>query len=157
MATGTETAIEHEAETDGIDLMQNESVLENRRPGWSVWWQQLAVAALLILAGAQSVEIAFVGALVVGYVVLSRMQSRYIVTDERIRKQVGLISSASREYRIPDIESLSSSQSIFERVLGLGNITVRTSSNDSVTWEGVPKYEEVSKTIREEQRAYDAA
>lgn len=159
-ATADESAVQHQAETDGINLMQEESVLENRRPGWSVWWWQLGLAALLVLGGIGANAIGggiITGGLIFAYVVISRMQSRYIVTTERVKVKVGLLSKKTREYRIPDIQSLSTSQSIIERLLSHGNITLRTASNDQVTWEGVPEYTEVANTIREEQRAYDAA
>ena len=159
-ATVEETNTQHRADTDGINLMQNKSVLENRRPGWSVWWWQLLLAALVFLGGIGGNAIMgglIFAALIFAYVVIARMQSRYIVTDERVKIKVGILSKKAREYRIPDIQSLSSSQSLIERVLGHGNLTLRTASNDEVTWVGVPDYQEVANTIREEQRAYDSA
>lgn len=152
--------IQHQADTDGINLLQGESVLQNRRPGWSLWWKQLGFAALVLLVGVGGGTDTLPGALLVGgavagVVVLARMQSRYIVTTERVKIKVGLISKTSREYRIPDIQSLTTSQSIFERLLGYGTITLRTASNDRVTWHGVPEYEDVANSIREEQREHD--
>lgn len=157
--TSTETdRVEHRAETDGIDLMQGESVLQNRRPGWALWWKQITAAAvgLLYALGAK----VYIGGLVVagiifGVVVLSRMQSRYIVTDERVKSKVGIILKVEREYRISDIQSISSSQSIFERIFGYGTLTFRTASNDEISWISVPEYKEVTNTLREEQRKYE--
>ncbi len=139
--------------------MQNESVLENRRPGWAVWSWQIALAVVVLLFGAagQSIGGIVAGGVIFGYVAISRMQSRYIVTDERVKATVGLLSKQSREYRIPDIQSLTTSQSIIERVFSHGSITLKTASNDQITWTGVPEYSDVANTIREEQRAYDAA
>jgi len=156
--TAGQTA-QHRASTDGIDLMQNETALENRRPGWAVWSWQIALAVVVLLVGAagQSIGGIVAGAVIFGYVVISRMQSRYIVTDERVKATVGLLSKRSREYRIPDIQSLTTSQSIVERIFSHGSVTLKTASNDQITWTGVPEYSEVANTIREEQRAYDAA
>ena len=92
-ATSSET-VTHQASPDGINLMQGESVLQNRRPGWSVWWQQIALAVLVLLAGVggdAAMGGLLVAAVIFGYVVLSRMQSRYIVTDERVKAKVGLL------------------------------------------------------------------
>jgi uncharacterized membrane protein YdbT with pleckstrin-like domain len=158
-STETDSSVEHRAETDGIDLMQGESVLQNRRPGWALWWKQITFAALVLLF-AVSAE-AFVPGLAIagiifGVVVLSRMQSRYIVTDERVKSKVGIISKAAREYRISDVQSISSSQSIFERIFGHGTLTFRTASNDEISWRSVPEYKDVTNTLREEQRKYES-
>ena len=159
-ATSEETGQvhQHQEETDGINLMQGESVLANRRPSWSLWWKPIGLAVLVLLAGVGGDAAAggIVGAgLIAGYVVLSRMQSRYIVTDERVKAKVGLISSVTREYRIADINSLTTSQSIFERLLGHGTLTFRTASNDEIVWHGVPEYDQVAHNVREQQRQYE--
>lgn len=161
-ATGTDT-VQHRADTDGIDLMQNESVLENRHPSWTLWTKALILGGLILLGGLGSgdgggiVAGLFVGGGIFAYVVYARRRSRYIVTTERVKADVGLISSVTREYRIPDIQSLSTSQGIFEKLLGHGSVTLRTAANDEITWHGVPEYQNVTNTIREEQRAYDQA
>lgn len=156
-ATSNQT-VQHQEATDGINLMEGESVLVNRRPGWSLWWKQITLGILVLLGGVSGDAAAggvVLGGLFFGYAVLARMQSRYIVTDERVKAKVGLISKASREYRITDINSLSTEQSIVERLLGLGSITIRTASNDEIVWHGVPDYQQVCNNIREEQRKYD--
>lgn len=156
--TATSNQTSHRAETDGIDLMQGESVLQNRRPGWSMWWKQIGFAALVLLAGIggdAAGAAVVVSGLIFGYVVLSRMQSRYIVTDERVKMKKGLLSKTSREYRIPDLQSITTSQSLFERLLGHGSVEFRTADNTSVLWHSVPEYKDVSNTIREEQRKHE--
>jgi uncharacterized membrane protein YdbT with pleckstrin-like domain len=83
------------------------------------------------------------------------MQSRYAVTDERVKVKLGLLSKVAREYRIADVNSITTSQSVFERLLGHGSIAIRTASNDEIVWHGVPEYKEVAGSIREEQRKYE--
>lgn len=156
-ATANET-VTHQAATDGINLMEGESVLQNRRPSWTLWWKQITLAVFVLLfglAGDAALGAIVVSGAVGGYVVFSRMQSRYVVTDERVKATIGLLSKMSREYRISDINSLSTSQSLFERVVGHGSLTLRTASNDEIVWHGVPDYQDVGNTIREEQRKYD--
>lgn len=157
--TGTSNGMEqHQAATDGINVMDGETVLENVRPGWPVWWWQILLAVLVLIGGlgGESTGGGLVGAgLIFGYVVLSRMQSRYIVTDERVKARVGLLSKKQREYRITDLQSISSSQGIVERIFGHGSITLRAAANDEITWVGVPEYSDVTNTIREEQRKHD--
>ena len=160
--TGAET-VQHRADTDGIDLMQKESVLENRHPSWTLWAKVLVLGGIILLGGLASADGGgIVAGLLVGggifaYVVYARKRSRYIVTTERVKASVGLISSETREYRVPDIQSLSTSQGIFEKILGHGSVTLKTAANDEITWHGVPDYKNVANTIREEQRAYDQA
>ncbi|QPV62139.1 PH domain-containing protein [Halosimplex litoreum] len=150
--------VQHQADTDGIDLMQGESAHQNRRPSWALWWKQIALGAFVLLAGLGGDAAAggiLVGGGIFAYVVLARIQSRYVVTDERVKAKIGLLSKASREYRIADLNSLSTSQSIFERLVGHGSLTLRTASNDEIVWRGVPDYQDVANSIRQEQRKYD--
>lgn len=149
---------QHEAATDGIDLMQGESVLENRRPSWALWWKQITAAFVFLLGGLSGDAVAgglLIGGGAFGYVVFSRMQSRYVVTDERVKAKVGILNKVSREYRIKDVQSLTEGQSMFERILGHGTVTFRTSSNDEISWHGVPEYKDVAKTVRRIQRKYE--
>lgn len=159
---GTETQqLTHRASTEGIDLLPDERVLVNEHPGWSVWWKHLLVAGVFALFGLSSgsadgiVSALLIGGVLVGYVYLARIQSRYIVTSERVKGKVGLISKKSREYRISDVESVSTEMSIMERLLSLGNIRFRTAANDSMSWGGVPDHEQVARQIRERRQHYD--
>lgn len=151
----------HRASTEGIDLLSDEQVLVNTHPGWSVWWKHLLAAGIFALFGLASGDAGgVVGGLVVGgglvgYVYLARISSRYVVTNERVKGKLGLVSSKSREYRISDIESVTTEQSIMERILSLGNIRFRTAANDRMTWGGVPDHEQVGRQIRERRRQYD--
>lgn len=151
----------HRASTEGIDLMPDEEVLVNVHPGWSVWMVQLFVAGLIILAGVASggaegvIGGLLIGGGIIGVVYMARQQSRYVVTSERVKHRVGLVSKSTREYRISDIESLTTEMSMFERLLGLGNIRIRSAANDGVEWEGVPDHEQVCRQIREMRREYD--
>ncbi len=159
--TGGQTT--HRAETEGIDLLPDERVLSNDHPGWSVWSGTLILAALVGLLGlgtlAESagagIFFLLLGAGLVGYVYMARMSSRYIVTDERIKAKVGLLSTKTREYRIANIQSITTEQSFLEGLLGLGNIRIRTSANDQMTWKGVPNHNSTGKQIRKMQREYE--
>lgn len=159
--TGGQTT--HRASTEGIDLLPDERVLANDHPGWSVWSGTLLLAGFVGLLGLGSLGdsagaglfFLLLGAGLVGYVYVSRMSSRYIVTDERIKAKLGLVSSKTREYRIADIQSITTEQSFVERLLGLGNIQIRTSANDQMTWNGVPEHETTGNQIRKMQREYE--
>ncbi len=152
----------HRASTEGIDLLPDERALVNAHPGWSLWWKQLGAAAVVILLGLSTAEASgiitglVVGGVIIGYTYLSRIQSQYIVTSERVKGKVGILSKSSREYRISDLESITTEQSIMERVLGHGHIRFRTSANDQMVWHGVEDYENVGRQIRKRRREYDS-
>jgi len=159
--TGGQTT--HRASTEGIDLLPDERVLANDHPGWSVWSGTLILAALVGLLGLGTLVdsagaglfFLLVAAGLVGYVYMARMSSRYIVTDERIKAKLGLVNSKTREYRIADIQSITTEQSFLEGLLGLGNIQIRTSANDQMTWKGVPDHDSTGTQIRRMQREYE--
>ena len=162
MSTEEAHGVRHEAGTTGINVMDGESVLQNRHPGWGLWWKQLGIAALILLVSLGSGLDGLFGGLVVaglivGYVAFARSQSRYIVTDERVKKEVGFLRSDTREYRISDIQGIDTSQSIIGRILGHGHIDVRTADNTSIPWFGVPDHEAVAQSVRTHQRKYDAS
>jgi len=160
--TSHKTGMRNSVSTDGINTMQGEVVLQNRHPGWGLWWKLLALAGFFFFAGLSGGLEGIVGSLVlvgpiVGYVAFARMQSRYIVTDERIKMDIGLIRSQSREYRISDVQGIDTSQSIIAKLFRIGDIAVRTSDGTQIPWRGVPDHEEVARTIREHQRQYDSS
>ncbi|MHC3379669.1 PH domain-containing protein [Haloarcula sp. H-GB5] len=143
--------------------MDGEVVLENRHPGWGLWWKFLGAAGFLFLIMLGSGELGgiFFGLLIagaiVGYVAFARSQSRFIVTDERIKMDLGFIRSQSREYRISDVQGLDTSQGIIAKLFGIGDIQVRTADGTTITWVGVPDHDAVATVIREQQRQFDAS
>lgn len=150
--------IQHQAPTEGIALLEGESVLENGRVGWMVWWKHIVFAAFVLLvglAGDAAVPGIAVAGLVSGYVVLARSKSRYIVTDERIKAKIGLLKKETMEYRIGDLRSLKTEQSLFERLFGHGTLIFESGANNLQIWNGVPEYEQVANTVREQQRKYE--
>lgn len=91
-------------------------------------------------------------ALIFGYVVFSRAQSRYVVTDERIKGEIGVISSKTLEYRIEDITSLSTSQSLFERLVSHGSLEFQVGANNRLVWHGVTDHDQVAHSVRNRMR-----
>lgn len=141
--------------------MPDEEILVNTHPSWSVWIKQLLLAVVILFGSVATGEGTLmigglvISAVIIGIVYLGRKSSRYVVTSERIKHKVGLLSKSSHEYRISDIESLSTEISLSERILGHGNIKIKTAANDNVPWHGVPEHEQVCRQIRKMRREYD--
>ena len=153
----------HQASTTGITLLDGEYVLENVLPSFSNWWKSLAIGALFALGALSAavqgqfgglITFIIVAALIFGYVYYSRSRSRYIVTNERIKKDVGLLRSSSGEVRISDIRSLNTHQGIIERLFSKGSVSIDSGgAGGELGINGVANYEELAHTIREQQQA----
>lgn len=153
-ATSGET-VTHQASTDGITLVDGESVVLNRHPGWLIWWKQIALGVFLLLVGVGAgaiIEGVVLAGASFGFAVLARRGSRYIVTDKRVKGKIGMLSIRTERCDIPEIDSLSTEQSTFEGILGYGTIRIQTASNSAVVWPSIPEYQSVADTIREQQR-----
>lgn len=144
----------HQAVTDDRDLMQGESVLQNRRPSWTLWWKQIGFAALAALISLTDGAVGglILGGLVFAYVVFSRAQSRHVVTDKRIKGKIGMISSKTIEYKIEDLRSLATSQSLFERLVSCGSLEFQAGANNKFVWHEVTNHDQVAKSVRTQMR-----
>jgi uncharacterized membrane protein YdbT with pleckstrin-like domain len=107
------------------------------------------------LAGDAPIAGIVITGIIFGYVVYSRSESRYIVTDERVKGKIGVISTTTMEYRIADLRSIGTSRSLFERLVGHGTIELQSGAKNKLIWHGVPDHEQVANTIREKQRDYE--
>lgn len=156
---------DHQDTTEGVDLLSDEIVLENRHPAYVNWWKSILVGAIFALttlsaaaSGSSSVIVYVVlTALVFAYVYYSRKVSRYVVTDQRVMKETGLISSSTSEARISDIQSISTKQGIIERITNKGTVRIdSTGAGGLVGITGVGDYNSLAQTIREQQQTIDS-
>lgn len=163
MATASEDATQsNQASTSGITLLDGEYVLENEHPSWSSWWKSLFVGVIFALATLSSAAQGDLGtattglvisAVIFGYVYYSRSRSRYIVTNQRVKKDVGLLRSSTGEVRIKDIRSLNTGQGLIERFWGKGTVQIDSGgAGGELGISGVSDYEELAHTIRQQQR-----
>lgn len=80
-------------------------------------------------------------------------QSSFVVTNQRVILQTGLLSTSTQEYRIEDIQQIQTGQSLFEKLLGAGNVSFSTAAAGSdITFYGLKDYQSVTNTIRNYQR-----
>lgn len=149
---------EHQASTKGVSLLDGEIVLENTHPSYSNWSKVLALAVVVLLLGVLVGEAASIGGgivlagILVGYVYVARKQSRYVVTDQRVKQNIGLLSSSTNEVRHEDIRSVGTNAGVIEGLMGKGTITIDSaSSTGNFDIEGVSQYEDVANSIRQAQ------
>lgn len=146
----------------GISLLEGEQVLKNVLPSWVNWAILLVPTAIIALIGflillggdfgAGLVFLVLAGILFY-YVRISRKRSRYIVTNQRVKKSVGILRRSTGETRIADIRGLTTEQGILERLVGKGSVLIDSgAAAGRLGIKGVADHEELATTIREQQR-----
>lgn len=143
--------------------MGDEEILIDARPAWSAYSIQLMLAGLIIIGGLVAGDEAILaglifGGLIIGYVFYQRRKLRYVVTDRRMMKVIGISSKTTSEAWMVDIRGLQTGASLIERLLGHGHITVSADILSTgfgrfrgMTFGGISNYEEVAHIIRERQ------
>lgn len=131
-------------EAKAVTLLQDEEIIHDLRPSWSRWSGALAWGVVLSLV--------FVGLFILAWVWIARQNSRYVVTNQRIIEVTGILGTSTTEYRIGDIRQLQTGASWSEKMMGHGNLQFSTGGATTITFHGIPDYQEVANTIRELQR-----
>lgn len=108
-------------------------------PGAVLW-----IGGLIILAGASL------------YLLVWWIQSRFtelIVTDHRTTLRTGLISRSTTEIGHEDVRNLQVDQSIPDRLLGVGTLSISSAGQDTmeIVVHGIPEPEKVAAIIRDMQ------
>jgi uncharacterized membrane protein YdbT with pleckstrin-like domain len=79
---------------------------------------------------------------------LSWLTSHFVVTTTRVIHRQGLIAKRSIEIPLDKINDIRFDQGIFDRMVGAGDLTIRSASEDGpTTFEDIRHPEEVQKTI----------
>lgn len=160
--TEQSTDILSEESIRGITLLEGEQVLKNVLPSWINWWILLIPAVLIalfalivIISGDFGGGLIFliVAGLLYGYVRYARKRSRYIVTNQRVKKSVGILRRSTGETRIADIRGLTTEQGLLERLVGKGSVLIDSgAAAGRLGIKGVANHEALATTIREQQR-----
>lgn len=154
----TDSAI-HRAPTDGIAVRDGEVVLANGFPSWTKWPKSWILGAffglvgILSLAGggiAGGIACLFVAVGFFGYIAFVRRRSRYIVTNQRVRKHVGLLNRSAIEMRMSDVRRVTTVQTPVERLVGTGTVRVeRSRVGVTLSIHGVRNFQRLAEVIRE--------
>lgn len=127
-------------EVSGFTLMDGEEVYHNVRPSLVAWMS----SSLRLMLGVVTLGI---------LPFLFTYSNRYVVTDERVLKKAGLLRTKTEEYRINDVQQLTTGQRIVEKLLGVGNIQFRTgATGSSIRFLGMKDQDEIANTIRNQMR-----
>lgn len=151
-------------------LSPNESIVSEFRPHWF----QIVVPALITLAAGLGVIVAFVltegtvqTVLVIAILgiwafltvasVLRWWFEEHIITSERIIHRTGVISKRGTEIPLEQLNSVSFSQSLLERMVGAGDLRLESAGTTGQTYyKNIPDPEKVQTIIYQvrEQRQF---
>jgi hypothetical protein len=159
-------------EIAGVQLMQNEAVLEDVNPAWSAYVGSLLFGVLLLLAalaeatfvdnqndaGATVIMGIVVFGVIFGYAAYRRYRTHYIVTDSRVIKRTGImLNSSTEEAGYEMITGVGVDASRFQSLFGNGTVNVATSGGvGTIELAGAPGAQDLANLIRERHPALGA-
>jgi uncharacterized membrane protein YdbT with pleckstrin-like domain len=130
-----------------MDLLTGERLIWHGHPSWkalllyfvkwtlislipiAIWfaWREVAGAPTTILFGIT--VLALIATFVGGWI--KRATTRYRVTDRRINVRTGLLSRKDASTHLDRVQNVNVTQTIFQRLLGVGNIDWDTAGSDT--------------------------
>lgn len=146
-----------DSESTGVDsstaakvLLADEKPIKELRPAWAAYSVPLLMITTVVVGGVIGmvtlsgmarrlggvpflfvVPVLLFGAVGFVMVYLTRMQTRYIVTNKRVLKVKGLLSKSTHTMWLRDITAIKTNESAFQRVSGYGSITV---ARQPISW-----------------------
>ena len=112
----------------------SERTLQEFRPSWAAWFWLIVLTFGLALP----------------YVWWRRRGVRYEITNSRVIRHTGRVSSSTDEFQLDRVTRVQTHQSLTERIFGVGAITL-DAGVDEMTLTAVPNYEQVAESIRQAQ------
>lgn len=113
-------------------VLDDESILVETRPSWTVFVWQILTAILLVLAGIIASGQTGSQGVLVGTVVIAllmfawiwyrRRRVRYVITDRRAMIVTGISAKKTNEIWLMDARSMQTGASLLERLLGHGTV-----------------------------------
>lgn len=112
----------------------SERTIQEFRPSWAAWFWLIVLTIGFALP----------------YVWWRRRGIRYEITDSRMIRHTGRVSSSTDEFQLDRVTRVQTHQSFTERFFGVGTITL-DAGVDEMTLKAVPNYEQVAELIRQAQ------
>jgi uncharacterized membrane protein YdbT with pleckstrin-like domain len=152
-----------------MDLHPSEHILFSGHPSWRAtlgFYLKGVVAALVVgavvwFAAGHGVGIGVAVALVALVVLggfLKRMSTHYVVTNERLHIRRGVLARKTQETRVSRVQNVNTSQSVLERMLGVGTVDFDTAGTDDAdfTFRGIADPATVVQEVDRAQREASA-
>src|ERR671923_1537284 len=148
-----------------MDLHPGEEIVFEGRPVWrsiiSFYLTGLigaAVVGVIVGIAASAVLgvlawlVLFALVLVVGFI--RRVETRYTITNQRLRIQRGILSKSVQQTRIERVQNVNTHQSLFDRILRVGKVDFDTAGTDDsdFTFFGVGSPHRVVEAVDRAQR-----
>lgn len=125
----------------GITLLEGEEAYISTRPSYAAWIGNHLVRSIIFTIFTIGIY------LLVGLV--WKYSARYIVTNQRVYRKVGILSKQTDEYRYEDIQQVSTGKTLVERLLGAGNVKLQTGTGgEALAFWGVPDVDAMANIIR---------
>lgn len=158
-----EEAGEDEPEAEPIRYTEGgEQIFFSGHPSWWRYSKLLFLVFLLVVAAGMlvlfdeilAVLAAFFAVVIFFCIYVIRRCHDYMVTEERIEVQWGLLGKNSNEVRICDIRSLDVREKGLKGLIGVGTLDVSTAANAGieVSFQDIRKPHEIKEMIRSLQR-----
>jgi uncharacterized membrane protein YdbT with pleckstrin-like domain len=148
-----------------MDLHPGEEIVFEGRPVWrsilSFYLTGLvgAIVVGVIVGIAVSTALGIVAWLVLFSLVLlvgfiRRIETRYTITNQRLRIQRGLLSKSVQQTRIERVQNVNTHQTVFDRLLRVGKVDFDTAGTDDsdFTFAGVGSPHRVVEAVDRAQR-----
>jgi len=148
-----------------MDLHPGEEIVFEGRPVWrsilSFYLTGLvgAIVVGVIVGIAASTALGIVAWLVLFALVLlvgfiRRVETRYTITNQRLRIQRGILSKSVQQTRIERVQNVNTHQTVFDRMLRVGKVDFDTAGTDDsdFTFVGVGSPHRVVEAVDRAQR-----
>ncbi len=159
---------DEETEDEEEDFEEEDGEVEMFRghPSWFSFTKGILLALLLLLAAVGSIQFSGFFWLAIGIacssftfccVIIARQHRDYLVTNERVEVEWGLIGRSSKEVRIQDIRSIDVVEGGVLGFLGIGTVDFSSSGTDGVEvqFKHVRRPHRVKELVRQLQKRLD--
>jgi uncharacterized membrane protein YdbT with pleckstrin-like domain len=149
-------------------LNDNEEVIVDLRPHWSTMAKPVlaVIAAAAVTIGLAQVHIGHTSGVLGGLVLMAvgvgwfvRRYSwwtttNFVVTTDRLVFRTGVVAKHGKEIPLERVNDIAFSQGFFERVIGMGNLSIESAGAQSrETFENIPHPSQVQNVIYRQMEA----
>lgn len=126
-------------------LQQDEKIELSGSPVWAGYWMLFLLALLFIWT-------IFIPILIVGFIVLHKNSTKFIVTDKRVAARMGIISEVFKASTFKHVTSIKVRQGLFGKIFDYGDViidTAGTGSGVAFRWGSIPNPIKVKNLIEQ--------